>query len=97
MSRQADTVSARGGCVEAELKLSANSVQREVQQRGRANAGMHDRRHYELAAGVGQSSSALVVRIEVVVRSITMGRARFGPDRGSGKAKDGQRRTRLFG
>ena len=51
---------------------------------------MHDRRQRLLAAEVVRSPHAPVVRIEVVVPSITMGHARDVPDRESG---EGERRV----
>jgi len=48
--------------------LYLNVVQQEVQQRGRTTARMHDREEHGLAAEIGESSHAPVVRIERISR-----------------------------
>jgi hypothetical protein len=46
------------------LTVSGKSVQQEVRQRERAITNIYDPRHHELAAELGRSSDAPVVRIE---------------------------------
>jgi hypothetical protein len=46
------------------LTVSGKSVQKEVPQRERAITNIYDPRHHELAAELGRSSDAPIVRIE---------------------------------